>query len=117
MRRKVTVLEDDEDIREIIGYLLGDLFDVTLCGNVEHFREDLSAGIPDLILLDIMLPDGDGRDVLRELRRNTRTRFIPVLMMSAHVGQLPADCRSAGFIPKPFDSDELTDRVSIMLSR
>lgn len=116
MRKKVAVVEDDEDIREIIGYLLADRFDVTLCGNVAHFRRKLKQDVPDLILLDIMLPDGDGRDVCRELKSSTRTRGVPVLFMSAHVDRLPADCQTAGLIHKPFDNDELTDRISQALS-
>ncbi|RYE53081.1 MAG: response regulator transcription factor, partial [Sphingobacteriales bacterium] len=63
MNKRIHVVEDDEDIRYIIDFILKDSqFDVTLSPTATHFNEAIKGAQPDLILLDIMLPDGDGRD-------------------------------------------------------
>src|SRR3990172_12249868 len=70
---------------------------------------------PDLILLDINLPGMNGLEVARRLKGNGETAMIPVLLISAHAE--PARHEADGFIAKPFDLDELTERVTSLLSR
>jgi len=74
---------------------------------------------PDLIILDIMLPDADGRDLLKLLRSDTQTEHIPVLMISARYTEENVEhgeFRPNGFLAKPFDIDDLLDRIEGILS-
>ena len=74
---------------------------------------------PDLIILDIMLPDGDGRDLLKTLRADTNTQHIPVLMISARYTEQNiqhGDIKPNGFLAKPFDINDLLDRIEGILA-
>lgn len=74
---------------------------------------------PDLIILDIMLPDGDGRDLLKQLRSDTKTENIPVLMISARYTEQNVEhgeFKPNGFLAKPFDIDNLLDKIEGILS-
>jgi CheY-like chemotaxis protein len=67
---------------------------------------------PDLILLDVMMPDGDGRDAAKAMRGRPELRDIPVVMMSAGVSLQQLSVPTAGVLRKPFDLYELLDLVS-----
>lgn len=74
---------------------------------------------PDLIILDIMLPDADGRDLLKLLRSDAQTEHIPVLMISARYTEENVEhgeFKPNGFLAKPFDIDDLLDRIEGILS-
>ena len=80
--------------------------------HIEQFK-------PDLIILDIMLPDGDGRDLLKVLRSDANTAEIPVLMISARFtadNVQHGEFRPNGFLAKPFDIDDLLDRIEGILA-
>ncbi len=120
--QKVLVIEDDEDISELIsnnlrrnGHIAAQAFD--------GFEGLEKAGelLPDLIILDIMMPGKDGFEVFRELKKNERTEHIPVLFLSARAQledrltglSLGAD----DYITKPFSPKELMLRVQNTLKR
>ena len=74
---------------------------------------------PDLIILDIMLPDADGRELLKQLRSEENTKDIPVLMISARYTAENVEhgaFKPNGFLAKPFDIDELLDRIEGILA-
>jgi len=80
--------------------------------HIEQFK-------PDLIILDIMLPDGDGRDLLTKLRSDAATLHIPVLMISARYtaeNVQHGEFKPNGFLAKPFDIDDLLDRIEGILA-
>lgn len=80
--------------------------------HIEQFK-------PDLIILDIMLPDGDGRDLLKTLRSDASTAYIPVLMISARYtadNVQHGEFKPNGFLSKPFDIDDLLDRIEGILA-
>lgn len=117
-KKSVYILEDNDDIRELIGYLLTiENYDVHGYPTVKSFKDELTMGRPDLIILDVMLADGNGLDVCDEIKRNQRTQDIPVLMMSAHArfNDIALECQAQDFIEKPFDIDELVDKVGLYL--
>ena len=113
--RTILVVEDSEPIRRILALLLeGHGYRVVAA---EAGREGLSLAQelhPGAITLDLSLPDIDGRDVLRALKADVRTRSIPVIVVSAYASTLTAlECAGvAEVLSKPFDVDELLTRVA-----
>lgn len=114
MKKSIYILDDTEDIRNIITEILTEKnFEVKGFANVKEFRKGILHAQPDLFILDVMLPDGNGIDVCDELKENRNTRHIPVLMMSANnaYSQAKKMCETEDFINKPFDIDEFVERV------
>jgi two-component system response regulator RegX3 len=118
-RHSVLLIEDEEAIAEPLAAALArEGFDVateaTAAAGVEAFR----AGSPDLVLLDVMLPDGDGRDVLREIRSVSRT---PVVMLTARGDEmdrvLGLELGADDYVTKPFSAAELAARLRAVLRR
>ena len=119
MGKSVCVLEDDEGIRDVIILLLKEEnYDVTGFSSVEDFNLNAKNLMPDLFLLDVMLPDGSGLDVCSVLKTTENTKNIPVLMMSAHakISEINRSCNAQGFISKPFDIYDLLKRVDHQLN-
>ncbi|MNK18774.1 Transcriptional regulatory protein CseB [compost metagenome] len=114
------MLEDDDGLRELFTLLLeAESFEVNTFPTVKSFRLGLAEEQPDLIIMDVMLPDGNGLEVSTEVRKDQKTSHIPIIMMSAHRdfnndrGNSPAE----EFIAKPFDIDYLLDRVDYYTTR
>ncbi|WP_316797696.1 response regulator transcription factor [Pedobacter frigidisoli] len=119
MGKRICVLEDDDDIREVIEMLLNEeAYEVTGFASVSDFVKGGKGLMPDLFLLDVMLPDGNGIDVCEMLKSGEHTAYIPILMMSAHSTDelVKESCRADGFVAKPFDIDELIRKVSQAMS-
>jgi DNA-binding response OmpR family regulator len=119
MKKMICIVEDDPDIRDLISYImLDDHYDVLMCGSVKEFFELLNKAIPDVVVFDIMLPDGSGMDLCREMKVKETTASVPVLLMSAHYRPeeaMQAGCAEA-FIAKPFDIDYFKDKVTTYLT-
>ena len=113
--RTVLVVEDSEPIRRILALLLeGHGYEVVAAA---LGREGLALAQelhPRAITLDLSLPDVDGRDLLRALKADERTRSIPIIVVSAYASTLsPAErACAAEVLSKPFDVDELLTRVA-----
>ncbi len=114
MVKKIYVLEDDEGIREVIELILSlELYEVQSFSTVgEFWSADHSQA--DLFLLDVMLPDGSGLNVCKELKTESSVAATPVLMMSAHadLSKLQPDHNAEDFITKPFDISVLLHKVN-----
>lgn len=111
MKKTIYLVEDNADICNLVEYLLVDLgFEVQSYGSVTAFHQRSEASPPDMVILDIMLPDGSGLDICSELKADVATQPIPVLLMSAHDnGKLLAkEVAADDFISKPFDIDDFT---------
>lgn len=113
--KEIFVVEDDDGIRELVEFLLvTHQYSVKAFPNARAFYKAVPQEVPDLFLLDIMLPDGNGLDLCKELKESEKTSDIPVVLMSAH-----ADIKGTGgaddFIAKPFDVDELLKRIARQL--
>lgn len=122
MSSRLLLIDDDVRLSTMVGdYLRAAGFDVDAAGSLGQGRDKLGATAYDALVLDLMLPDGDGLDLCRELRANARTRHLPLLMLTARgepldriVGlELGAD----DYLPKPFEPRELLARVKALLRR
>lgn len=116
--KSIYLVEDNPEISELIGYLLTDLgHEVESDATVSSFRQRLANALPDLVILDIMLCDGDGLDVCRELKSDPATQHIPVILMSAHVNvrEKALEAAADDFISKPFDINDFTKQVQHLL--
>jgi DNA-binding response OmpR family regulator len=119
---RLLLIDDDARLTDMVGgYLRQNGFDVDTAGSLALGREQLKHGQYDALLLDLMLPDGDGLDFTRELRGQARTRRLPLLMLTAR-GE-PTD-RIVGleigaddYLPKPFEPREMLARVKALLRR
>ena len=118
-KQKILIVDDDENIAELISlYLTKECFDTMTASDGEAALTAVKTYMPDLILLDIMLPGIDGYEVLRELRKSSS---LPVIMLSAK-GEtfdkvLGLELGADDYIMKPFDSKEMVARVKAVLRR
>jgi two-component system alkaline phosphatase synthesis response regulator PhoP len=116
MEKKITIIEDDEEIARIETLALEkEGYEVTRYGDAHSFWLEFSSHRPDLILLDLMLPDGSGLDLLSKLRSSNANDDIDVLIVSAK-GQLSdkvkgLDLGADDYLEKPFSVLELSSRV------
>ena len=115
-------VEDDADIKELIEYTLGSSgFRVTGFENAAEFWEGMKKQLPSLVLLDIMLPDEDGMQILKKLKANIETAAIPAIMLTAKSGQIDKikalDGGADDYVTKPFDIPELISRINAVLRR
>lgn len=114
MKKCIYILEDNDDIRELISFLLEEEnYEVKGYPTVSSFQKKMLSAHPDMVILDVMLTDGNGVAVCDELKANKRTNDIPILMMSAHsyASDIKQQCDAEDFISKPFDIDDLVSRV------
>lgn len=112
----VLVVEDDQEINELVGayvQIAGYDYRPALDG-AEALRQVREAH-PSLIVLDLMLPDTDGFEVCRRLKSEPETRDIPILMLTALVGdedrQKGIACGATQYMTKPFDPDRLMEAI------
>jgi two-component system alkaline phosphatase synthesis response regulator PhoP len=120
--RTIFCVEDDSNIRELIEYTLTSTgFNIKGFENGKTFFEELKILKPDLVLLDIMLPDMDGMEILKSLRTNPDTKEIAVIMLTAKSERMDKikglDCGADDYITKPFDVLELISRIKAVLRR
>lgn len=118
----IYLVEDDENIREIESFALKNSgYSIEDFDCAKAFRERLKTKVPDLILLDIMLPDEDGLSVLRRIRSHPETKKIPVIMVTAKTAEIDKvkglDMGADDYISKPFGVMELISRVKALLRR
>jgi two-component system response regulator RegX3 len=119
LRRRILLVEDEESISEPLSAALGrEGFEVVIAATAADGRERFRAQAPDLVLLDVMLPDGDGKDLLREIRSSSRT---PVIMVTARGEELERvlglELGADDYVTKPFSAAELAARVRAVLRR
>jgi two-component system alkaline phosphatase synthesis response regulator PhoP len=118
----IYVLEDDENIREIETYALKNSgYQVKGYTTVKDFYKALEDMIPSLIILDIMLPDEDGIEVLKKLRSKSDTNKVPVIMLTARTTEMDKvkglENGADDYITKPFGVMEFVARVKAVLRR
>ncbi len=118
----IYVVEDDTNISEIETFALKNVgYEVESFGTAGEFYRRLSERRPDLILLDIMLPDEDGLSILTNIRKDAVTRETPVIMLTAKSSEIDKvkglDAGADDYMTKPFGVMELISRVKAILRR
>lgn len=118
----IFIVEDDSSIREIETIALKNSnYMVCAFEKAKDFYKKLEEITPDLVLLDIMLPDENGYDILKKLRMNPATRRLPIIMVTAKTTEMDMirglDDGADDYIKKPFSIMELITRVKALLRR
>lgn len=122
-KHSILVVEDDADLLKLVGEIMRTAgFAMRFARNLVELKSELNShGVPDLLLLDVRLPDADGFDILESLRANERFHDLPVVMMTGrtqahHVARglaLGAD----GYVTKPFRMSQLVSAANTVLGR
>lgn len=118
----IYVVEDDRNIQEIeVISLKNSGHSVEAFGDAVHFYKRMAEKMPDLAILDIMLPDEDGYEIMRKIRQNPATKRLPVIMVTAKTSEIDMirglDIGADDYIKKPFSVIEFITRVKAVLRR
>ena len=118
----IYVVEDDISIQEIESFALSNVgYQVEGFSTAGSFFEAMNRRIPDLILLDVMLPDEDGLNIVKKLRLNRETVTVPIIMVTAKTTEMDKvkglDIGADDYMTKPFGVMELISRVKALLRR
>jgi len=122
MAEKILIVDDDVDSLKLIGLMLQRQgYDIVVANNGQQALAKAAAEAPDLVILDVMMPDMDGFEVCRRLRHDPNTQAIPIIMFTA---KIMVDDKVAGFeagaddsLPKPTHPAELASRVKAVIAR
>ena len=122
MAREVLVVEDEPDIRRLVVlHLEREGFRCRTATTGSDALREVKAAVPDLVVLDLMLPEVDGLEVCRRLRRDTSTAAIPIIMLTAKSDEVDRivglEIGADDYVGKPFSPKELVARVRAVLRR
>ena len=122
MSSRVLIVEDEPDIRElVVHHLKRDGYLVSAASSGEEALRQVQAAAPDLVLLDLMMPEMDGLEVCRRLRQDPATVSLPIVMLTAKGDEvdriLGLEIGADDYIVKPFSPKELLARVRAVLRR
>ena len=122
MKKLIALVDDEKDILTIVSYHLKRAgFTVKQFGNARGLLEFLSHTVPDLIILDLMLPDEDGVEICKRLKSSPKYSSIPIIMLTAKGSEtdivLGLEVGADDYIIKPFSPRELVARVKAVLRR
>ncbi len=120
MAKKIIAVDDDKEAREIMMFVLTRHgFEVETASNGQQLQHLLNLQLPDLIVLDVMMPGEDGYRICRSLRDDARTQHIPVIIVTAHAEdiykRISQDLGAAQHMTKPFHPLELVEKINALL--
>jgi len=120
--QRVLIVDDDPDIQKLVSYNFGQAgFEVATAGTGQKALESVQKQAPDLIILDLMLPDIDGMEVCRTLRQRDNSRRIPIIMLTARGEEIDRvigfELGADDYVSKPFSQRELILRVKSIFRR
>jgi two-component system, OmpR family, phosphate regulon response regulator PhoB len=119
---RILVVEDEADLQEVLSYNLRQAgHEATIVGTGQEALARVAADLPDLVLLDLMLPDMAGTDVCRALKSDPTTRHLPVVMLTAKSEEIDRvvgfELGADDYVVKPYSMRELTLRLQAILRR
>lgn len=120
MSKHILICDDDEGILEIVKIILTDQnYEITALSNSDKVIDEVKSGKPDLVLLDLWMPGIGGDELTRQLKNDTETETIPVVISSASkdTAEIAKDIGADGFILKPFDIEDLEKMVAKHLKK
>ena len=121
MKKKILIVEDNADLLKVLQLLLKDSYETIPAMKGRQAVDIAAAERPDLILLDIVLPDMNGLEIARLMRQHPDTQSMPILAMTAKVSRIDEeDCILSGcddFIAKPFTFEQLRPRIDKLLNQ
>ena len=122
MKQKILLVEDDKDIQEIIEYnFTSEGYEVITCSDGEDAVDLIRHETPDLVILDWMLPNLSGSEILRQVRSSKKIRKTPIIMLTARTEEIDKlkafDTGADDYITKPFSNAELIARTKALLRR
>jgi DNA-binding response OmpR family regulator len=121
-QKKILVVDDDAEIREVLGGMLSqEGYSVAFSPDGAQALKRIKVDPPDLVLLDLNMPNMDGVAVCRMLRRDNSTRSLPIIMLTGK-GEAPEqveglDSGADDYIVKPYDPDDVKARIAALLRR
>jgi len=127
MAKKILIVDDDSDFVEAITLILRPKkFEVVAAYNGKEGIEKVKSERPDLIVLDVMMPEKDGYSVCKELKSDPRWSHIPVLLLTAVVSHVPTtrftqqmgmETEADDYIDKPVEPEVLVKRIEALLAK
>ncbi|MBL6445618.1 response regulator [Fulvivirga sp. 29W222] len=115
MKKKVLLCDNDPDITEIVSLILaGKGFEVFICTTCEEVPEKIESHAPDLIIMDLWIPEMGGEQTTAMLKKSAKYQNIPVIILSANneIEMISQRSGADGFITKPFEIRELVDTIN-----
>jgi two-component system phosphate regulon response regulator PhoB len=121
-RQRILIVEDERDIVQVLEFSLKQAgFDAVVAYDGEQARSRIQEAVPDLVLLDLMLPDVPGTDLCKQIKTTQRTAHVPVLMLTARGEEIDRvlgfELGADDFVTKPFSVRELMLRIKAILRR
>ncbi len=122
MNEVIAIVEDEDDIRALVAVgLTKERFQVREYADGKSFFASLRVGRPDLVVLDLMLPDSDGLEICRRIRADSKLASVPVIILTARAGEADRiqglEMGADDYVVKPFSPKELSARVKAVLRR
>lgn len=124
MSKRILIIDDEQGICSLLDDFLRDEgYEITVAMTLQAAREELKkSSLPDLVLLDVMLPDGNGIEYLKEIRSHPHTKALSVIVISAHKTTVRdrisgLDIGADDYLVKPFDLKEMGSRIKSLLRR
>jgi CheY-like chemotaxis protein len=115
MSKKILVVDDEPDILKVVLFRLNKLgYEVLTATNGIEALDSARENIPDLILLDLMIPVLDGVEVAKRLKSEEETKYIPIIVLTASthkVAEKAKECQAEDYITKPFVPEELVEKI------
>lgn len=122
MKRSIYLVEDEQHIQQLVKYNLETGgYNVAVFGSGEEMFVHCETSVPDMFIVDLMLPGIDGYEILRRIRQNPKAKSLPVIMLTARSEEfdrvLGLELGADDYITKPFSVRELTARVKALFRR
>src|SRR3989338_8839058 len=123
MKNKILIIDDDRDLSELIASALKSQgYDVSILNSGKQAVRIIKKELPELVLLDVHLPDVDGYNICDQLKSNDDTKHIPVIILTGQemerelVGDIHDFYGASDYLKKPFELDELLSKIKKLLS-